>query len=111
MYAAFVKWDRIAVRLAVQRPLVHMQQWLLRRSDLQLLAVAAAWSTLALVWRNPVRWLVSRLVISIAPDWTLAIAITWLAAIFSAWMFLASQLWSLATIDRRTQVETSDVLK
>jgi hypothetical protein len=61
-YAAFVRWDSVAARVHVDGALERAQQWLSRRSDVQLLAAASVLSLITIAWGNPVRLALSALV-------------------------------------------------
>jgi hypothetical protein len=54
-YAAFVDWDGLAARAGAGEYLERLQHWLRRRSEWQLVAVAAVISIVYLQWGNPLR--------------------------------------------------------
>ncbi len=95
-YAAFVKWDGVMVRLGLMRPVRRLQQWLGRRSDLQLVTTAGALALIALTWRNPLGVLTT----AVVPGGSVAVGVTWIAAV-SAAVFLFSELRLVLSARRR----------
>jgi hypothetical protein len=96
-YAAFVAWDKIMLRIGVMHSVRRFQEWLARRSTVQLLTAGATFALITVAWRNPL----GALLRAIAPG-GIGMTIVSIAAL-SAIVFLFSELRVLLTARPRAR--------